>query len=201
MSEDNLTKYDYNKHVEEAAHDIVANYRSGEFTSDIWDTLHETVDSDSWVIYTHKAMKVIEFSDNDCAYFDAVGPVEVSDWTTLFSHAAYYALMQDITEALHNDADGFDPNDEDTWVIEVWTHEEEVKRGDEVESLTITEKSDDNVIIEWDLDEEDWPTLKLARDGVYGRIYEGPEDAALIALIHRVLDERIAELAKADEHE
>tara|TARA_R100000951_G_scaffold113772_1_gene116518 strand:+ start:1999 stop:2814 length:816 start_codon:yes stop_codon:yes gene_type:complete len=201
MSESNLTRYDYSKHVEDTAYNIVANYRSGEFTSDIGDLLCEIVDSDPWVIYTHKAMKVIEFSDNDCAYFDQMGAVEVSDWSTLFSSAAYFALQQDIMDALHSTED-FDVDDEDTWVIEVWSHEEDVKIGDEVVRVTITEMSDDNVTVEWNGEEYEEPTLKLARDSAYGWIHE-PDKLSpwwmVIALVHRVLDERIAELANADE--
>lgn len=62
--------------------------------------VHEHVDSSQWVIYTAKAKQVLEFSDNDCAIFDEMGPQEWSDWSTAFSQSAFFAMSQDVYEAL-----------------------------------------------------------------------------------------------------
>ena len=99
-----VTQQEYWAHVKYLAAEIVAE--SKEYGRDIGDVMHETIDGDAWVIYTHLARKVIEFSDNDCEYFDNFGPVEVSDWSSLYTSAAYFALRADVYEAIADNEGG-----------------------------------------------------------------------------------------------
>lgn len=95
---DNDTTYtDYRAAVESLYYDWCERVAETEGEAPHY-ALHEIVDGSCWVIYTHAARKVIEHSDNDCAYFDEMGAVEVSDWSTLLTTAAYFALMADIRE-------------------------------------------------------------------------------------------------------
>ena len=98
-----VTQQEYWAHVKYLAAEIVAE--SKEYGRDIGDVMHETIDGDAWVIYTFRAQKVIEYSPHDCEYFDNMGPVEVSDWSTLFTSAAYWALRGDVYEAIAELAD------------------------------------------------------------------------------------------------
>ena len=93
----------------EYAEEITALARSleeqcQESGSDVSDVLHEMIDGHQWVIYTHLAREVLLHSDNDCEIFDVVGPVEVSDWGTLFSQAAYFAMVSDVSGEIDEDA-------------------------------------------------------------------------------------------------
>ena len=60
------------------------------------DFVRESIDGNYWVIYTHAARKVLEYSDNDCAIFEEMGPQQWEDWGTAFSQAAYFAMCQDV---------------------------------------------------------------------------------------------------------
>ena len=92
------TQQEYWAHVEDLAREIITE--SKEYDRDIDDVMHEYIDGDAWVIYTFRAQKVIEYSPNDCEYFDNMGPVEVRDWTSLFTASAYFALRADVYEAI-----------------------------------------------------------------------------------------------------
>ena len=97
------TQREYWAHVRDLAREIITE--SKEYDRDIDDVMHEYIDGDAWVIYTFRAQKVIEYSPNACEYFDNMGPVEVRDWTSLFTAAAYFALRADVYEAIAELAD------------------------------------------------------------------------------------------------
>lgn len=69
-----------------------------------YDFIHESVDGSYWVIYTHAARKALEFSPNERALFDNEGDQTVSDFTTLFTRGAFYAMCADVNEAIVNEA-------------------------------------------------------------------------------------------------
>lgn len=62
--------------------------------------IHETIDGIDWVIYTHCAGKVIEFSDNRNAIFDVMSAVCADSWNGVFNQGAFYAMRADVYDAL-----------------------------------------------------------------------------------------------------
>ena len=81
---------------------------------DVEEFIHESVDGSEWIIYTHKAMKVLQYSDNDNALFDEVG-VEglkgVRSFSDVVTRLAYFAMVQDVYDRLNvkdYDEDRFD---------------------------------------------------------------------------------------------
>ena len=64
--------------------------------------LHELVDGSYWVIYTHAATKVMQYTDNANAYWDVLGEeVNASSWSELVSKLAYFAHEQDIRDKIN----------------------------------------------------------------------------------------------------
>lgn len=64
------------------------------------DFVHESVDGNYWVIYTHAARKCLEYSDNEHVLFDELGPQTVEDYGTLYTRGAYFAMLADVNEAM-----------------------------------------------------------------------------------------------------
>jgi len=65
------------------------------------DWLHELVDGSYWVIYTHAATKVMQYTDNANAYWDVIGEnVSAGSWSDLVSKLAYFAHEQDIRDKI-----------------------------------------------------------------------------------------------------
>ena len=92
------TQQEYWAHVRYLAREIAAVAMDDD--RDIDDVMHEYIDGDRWVFMTYLARKVVDYSPNDCDYFDNMGSVEVSDWSSLFAAAAYWALRADVCEAI-----------------------------------------------------------------------------------------------------
>jgi hypothetical protein len=102
----------YQLHVEELARDIVDAAKRDEMDADEVDTyIHESIDSDGWVIYTHKAHAVLLASSNDSAYFDELGnDGAITDGGINWSALAYMALRADVMEELERlDFDASNP--------------------------------------------------------------------------------------------
>lgn len=72
---------------------------------DGYDALHESVDGNYWVIYTHAAMKVLQYSDNDNHGFEE-GLICTEDWAKKgyvdYSAMAFWAMLADCQEALND---------------------------------------------------------------------------------------------------
>lgn len=72
-----------------------------------YDILHETVDGHRWVIYTHYNEQVRRYSMNYEAYLDIYDDEGLGDYVRdkgvagLISMIAYYAMLQDIQDYLH----------------------------------------------------------------------------------------------------
>jgi restriction endonuclease Mrr len=109
---------EYYASVQDMAEDIVSGCRDGTIT-DIHSAVHEAVDSSHWVIYGDASRKVLLYSGNETAGPDEMGwdgfAHGVRSFSELFTRGAYYAMMADVIERL-DDIDGFDPNDEDSWM-------------------------------------------------------------------------------------
>tara|TARA_R100000664_G_scaffold1664_1_gene4359 strand:+ start:767 stop:1111 length:345 start_codon:yes stop_codon:yes gene_type:complete len=64
--------------------------------------LHNLVDGSYWVIYTHAATKVMQYTDHANAYWDVLGEdVSASSWSELVSKLAYFAHEQDIRDRIN----------------------------------------------------------------------------------------------------
>jgi hypothetical protein len=71
---------------------------------DQYDRLHEEVDGSAWIIYTYAQRQLLRHTDNE----DAVEDVYGSDWLSMcetwdkaHTARAYFAMYQDIADALH----------------------------------------------------------------------------------------------------
>jgi hypothetical protein len=81
----------------------IANYIAVEECSDENDAIHEAVDGSQWVIYTHRALRVLQYSRNHDAGLDEMGKdlfAGVEDMSTLYSRAAYFAMAADVRDAI-----------------------------------------------------------------------------------------------------
>lgn len=97
-----ITAYQYHRDVESMACDIVEEH--GHDRDAIIDAVHEWVDGSQWVIYTARARKVLEFSDNDEAGPDSLGwedfAAGATGWADLYSRGAYFAMCADVSEVI-----------------------------------------------------------------------------------------------------
>lgn len=115
-----LARSAYCKHYREIGDEIIQMGRDGEWGYDddarekLSEYMHETIDSDGWVIYTQKAQMVCCLSENDGAYIDNFGTDGiVDDGAINWSRLAFAALEADVYAYL--DAHGFDVNDPSSW--------------------------------------------------------------------------------------
>lgn len=92
---------DYQDDVESTARGFLDDCRSGSYTSEVHDALHELIDGHQRVIYTWKAKMCVMHSANDGAHFDNFGADGAVDrdginWSVL----AYSAFMADVRDEL-----------------------------------------------------------------------------------------------------
>ena len=96
----------YYQHVRDLAEDIDQFAREDKERSreDVLECLHETIDGDRWVIYTHLAQSVCLSSSNDGAAIDNYGTDGiVEDGAINWSRLAFSALEADVLDALDID--------------------------------------------------------------------------------------------------
>ena len=94
MAED--SRRDYFNEVAAIAQEAKEAEREGD---DPFDFIHESVDGSRWVIYTHLARKVLEYSDNEDAVFDGGDLRDAQSMSDVFTRAAYFAMLQDVSDA------------------------------------------------------------------------------------------------------
>lgn len=133
--------------IEGVAAEIIRNCRRAA-RCDIEQHIHEAADgwNDDETVCVH--------SPNRDAVFSALGEVSGDSWAAIFGAASYFAVRHDIIDALcEGDDDEFDPNDRDTWIIEVWSYDGEVEDTE----IKIAELSDGSVTValRGDID-KDW---------------------------------------------
>ena len=107
---------DYYNTVCAIAGDIATRCRAGEIT-DLPGALHEAIDGNYYVIYTHANLQCLAATSNDDAAFEDIGADVLAGCNSaaeVYARLAYYAMRADVVEAL-GEIDGFDPNDEDSW--------------------------------------------------------------------------------------
>lgn len=78
-----------------------------------FDNLHQAVDGNYWVIYTHAAMDALRVSKNDDAIFDqGEGLGDVSSMSEVYTKAAYWTVYQDVSEELQELIDNYEVPEE-----------------------------------------------------------------------------------------
>ncbi len=157
MNTDNTDpRTDYLDTVARVAAEIVKACRSDD-GYDVDQHVRESADGwcDEETVCTH--------SPNKSAVFDEIGGFTIQSWSDVYSRAAYYAVRQDIYDALR-EIDDFDPADSTTWVIPIWEDEEVIGDTD----IKVSELSDGRVTVELrgdiDADWEEWGLETASRD-------------------------------------
>jgi len=114
----NANRRQYYSSVRGVAHDLVRRVLDGEITDpdELNEAIHESVDGNHWVIYTHASMLCLLASDNDGQYFeeglgaDGVCTDDGINWAAL----AFAAMRQDVVEDLERiDSDLFSASEYD----------------------------------------------------------------------------------------
>ncbi len=100
---------EYWKEIERLAIDVTQQSR--EYNSDLYETLHETIDGHEWVIYTAKHYQVLGISPNDGAYAEDFGSEGmVVDGVLNTASLTYAAMHRDVND---HSMFGADPEDAD----------------------------------------------------------------------------------------
>lgn len=117
-----FTREDYRATVKCYADDLISDCRNGRIRSAeaLREAAEEVVDGSQWIIYTGRASVLLGFTRNPDAAEDALGWEALSSgagsFDELVTRKAFYAMLADVEEAV-NDADDFDANDPETWMI------------------------------------------------------------------------------------
>ena len=106
-----MTFYEYKTEVQDLARQIRDEAREDD--RDVDDVLHETVDGHAWVIYTYRAVEVMQHASNPDAYQD-LGIDASGGWSQFVSQAAYCALAEDVRDALADLEDEDEDEDSET---------------------------------------------------------------------------------------
>lgn len=98
----------YYADVRSLALDLIERAKDEQLDAEAFDeAVHQDVDSNQWVIYTHMAKIACLVSDNEDAIFEDMGGVEC-DGSVPYSQIAFFAMRQDVLQAL--ETEGFDYN-------------------------------------------------------------------------------------------
>ena len=115
-----ITQSSYNEEIQDLATNMVSeamdyndNDREAAEESS-HDRLHETIDGHQWVIYTHQAGLVPDFSSNyeayqDCYDNESIGSIVAEGGLDAMKPIiAYFAMYQDVSELLEQAFDEFE---------------------------------------------------------------------------------------------
>lgn len=106
----------YWEDVQAMAKDILVRLEEGEFEEDdIWDTIHEEVDSSAWIIYTQNNEDVLNQTDNYPDERDVaclLDPEMAADWQYVRMICAYEAMRGDLYEEVKRLQDEKEDEDE-----------------------------------------------------------------------------------------
>ena len=114
MSDDDRSYTAYWKYVRAAAREAVDNVLENieyddEFNEHIHETVNTVTDCVDWVIYTHHATRLMMYTDNPDAFYEATGtavPTGVDGWSGLVTIMASYALLADTLDCAFRTYDG-----------------------------------------------------------------------------------------------
>ena len=94
-----ITSHGYWKEIRALAK-LVHTKEGYDEDADESDILHELIDGHEWIIYTWAYPWVLMHSDNEDALFDAQGPTEATNYSQIMQLMAFYAMEQDVMDAL-----------------------------------------------------------------------------------------------------
>jgi hypothetical protein len=100
---DDITQSVYWKQVKALAQECIKEAgRSSTADRDLYEIVHEMVDSHEWVIYTRFHHQILQHTDQDVAalFEDMGGPDLSKGWDNVVTQAAYLALEGDVLEAI-----------------------------------------------------------------------------------------------------
>ena len=105
------TEKEYWDEVAELAETVTEEARDDE--REIYEVLHETIDSHQFVIYTRQAQEVLAISPNDGAYIDNYGSQGMTENGALnWSALAFTAMEADVMAHENFNADPEEEDDE-----------------------------------------------------------------------------------------
>ena len=122
-----ISSQDYFTEVKSIAIEVF-NQIMGEYENDIesvdydcafYDCLSEYVDSHEWVIYNHYNLQVLQHASNPEAMIDELGAesaghsLEEGGLSTLHCHLAFWALKEDVNNALQELIEDWEPEEQD----------------------------------------------------------------------------------------
>lgn len=109
-----VTYQSYWGFIDSVVNEIKEEVKSGDLDKDdVYDRVHETADGSQYCIYTHYAMKCLEFSQNEDEYFEQFGNLDAESFSDAMCKMAFYALRADIEQRLGN-VDDLEVDSEDT---------------------------------------------------------------------------------------
>lgn len=79
-----------------------------------FDRVHEAVDGSYWIIYTHAALKVLQYSRNDDAIFEeGDGLHGANSMSDVYTQAAFWAMRADVVSELEDLIDNYEEPEEE----------------------------------------------------------------------------------------
>ncbi len=108
-----VLRADYYSDVNSVAEGVLERMIEEGEGAELSDIMHEAIDGTQRVIYTMQAQVGLICSDNEDACVDATGEVPVQGNAINWSAMMYYAMEQDVTEALGTT--DFEAEDPETW--------------------------------------------------------------------------------------
>lgn len=97
---DSLTYSDYWNHIDAMAREIVEDCK-GDFDA-ATEAIYEAVDGDAWVIYTHRALALLQHTQNDDALFAFGMTLDGCESSCdVYTTLAHYAMLEDVSERVN----------------------------------------------------------------------------------------------------
>lgn len=95
-----MNEFEYNKEIRELAQAIISEVE--EYGGEVYDTACEFVDGHEFIIYCHNNIDVLKHTQNEDAYFDAMGnSVKAESTAQVLTKLAYFAMLQDVMEQIY----------------------------------------------------------------------------------------------------
>ena len=92
---------------------VAADPQDPEEWDGLWDNVHEAVDGTAWIIYTYRALRVMEYTANDDAHED-MGEIPTGQgWSGIVTYVAFWAMRADLSDAVWELLNAYEPPDED----------------------------------------------------------------------------------------
>jgi hypothetical protein len=101
---------EYWQTVEAIAKEAFEEHKDDESAAD--EFVHESVDGNYWVIYTHANYKVMQYTDNDDAYAE-YGDLHKGGFGAMLTSVAFCAMKADVMNKYRELVDDYEPEDDE----------------------------------------------------------------------------------------